>query len=79
MKRITEEKMSNITRAIQKKCHLMNSSDKLREHGDWSPVSSHLIIFMSADIMASLCGVYVRVRLSDFSDETTRPRDMLFF
>ena len=30
----------------------------------------------SADIMASLCGVYVRV--SDFSSETTRPRDMLF-
>ena len=30
----------------------------------------------SADILASLCGMYVRV--SYFSDETTRPRDMLF-
>ena len=31
--------------------------------------------------MSSLCGVdvRVRVRVSDFSDETTRPRDMLFF
>ena len=29
--------------------------------------------------MASLCGVDVHVRVSDFSDETTRPRDMLFF
>ena len=33
---------------------------------------------MSADIMSSLCGVDVRVCVSDFSDETTRPRDMLF-
>ena len=33
----------------------------------------------SADIMLSLCGVGVRVRVSDFSSETTRPRDMLFF
>ena len=32
-------------------------------------------LFMSADLMASLCGVGVR----DFSSETTRPRDMLFF
>ena len=32
-----------------------------------------LYIFMS-----SLCGVYVCVCVSDFSDETTRPRDMLF-
>ena len=31
--------------------------------------------------MASFCGVDVRVHVlvSDFSDETTRPRDMLFF
>ena len=28
---------------------------------------------------SSLCGVYVRIRVSDFSDETTRPRDMLVF
>ena len=34
-------------------------------------------VFMSADIMASLCGV--RVCVNNFSDETTRPRDMLFF
>ena len=33
----------------------------------------------SVDIMALLCGVDVHVRMSDFSDETTRPRDMLFF
>ena len=32
---------------------------------------------MSADL-ASLCCVYVRVRVSDFS-ETSRPRDILFF
>ena len=31
---------------------------------------------MSADIMASLCGVLVPV---NFSSKTTRPRDMLFF
>ena len=28
--------------------------------------------------MLSLCGMYVRVCVSSFSDETTRPRDMLF-
>ena len=33
---------------------------------------------MSADIMSSLCGVGVRVRVNKFS-KTTRPRDMLFF
>ena len=32
----------------------------------------------SADIMTSLCGVCLRVRVSDFSSESTRPRDMLF-
>ena len=32
----------------------------------------------SDDIMASLCGMDVRVCVSDFS-KTTRPRDMLFF
>ena len=37
------------------------------------------LTYQSAGIMASLCGVYVRVRVSDFSDETTRPRDMLLF
>ena len=33
-------------------------------------------MFMSADIMSSLCGVVVHV---NFSSKTTRPRDMLFF
>ena len=36
-------------------------------------------IFMSADIMSSLCGVGVRVRVNNFFSKTTRPRDMLFF
>ena len=31
----------------------------------------------SADIMSSLCGVGVRVRVNNFS-KTTRPRDVLF-
>ena len=34
---------------------------------------------MSADIMSSLCGVGVRVRVNNFFSKTTRPRDMLFF
>ena len=33
----------------------------------------------SADIMLSLCGVGVRVRVNNFSSKTTRPRDVLFF
>ena len=33
----------------------------------------------SADIMSSLCGVGVRVRVNNFSSKTTRPRDVLFF
>ena len=32
----------------------------------------------SADIMSSLCGVGVRVRVNNFFSKTTRPRDMLF-
>ena len=32
---------------------------------------------ISADIMASLCDV--RVHVNNFSSNTTRPRDMLFF
>ena len=38
-------------------------------------------IFMSADIMSSLCGVgvHVRVHVNNFFSKTTRPRDMLFF
>ena len=42
-----------------------------------------LAIFMSADIMSSLCGVGARVRVcvrvNNFSSKTTRPRDVLFF
>ena len=33
----------------------------------------------SADIMSSLCGLGVRVRVNNFFSKTTRPRDMLFF
>ena len=35
----------------------------------------------SADIISSLCGVgvHVRVRVNNFSSKTTRPRDVLFF
>ena len=33
----------------------------------------------SADIMSSLCGVGVRVRVNNFFSKTTRPREMLFF
>ena len=33
----------------------------------------------SADIMSSLCGMGVRVRVNNFFSKTTRPRDMLFF
>ena len=36
-------------------------------------------IFKSADIMSSLCGVGVRIRVNNFFSKTTRPRDMLFF
>ena len=32
----------------------------------------------SADIMSSLCGVGVRVRVNNFFSKTTRPRDMLY-
>ena len=34
---------------------------------------------LSADIISSLCGVGVRVRVNNFFSKTTRPRDMLFF
>ena len=30
-------------------------------------------------LMSSLCGVGVRVRVNNFFSKTTRPRDMLFF
>ena len=32
---------------------------------------------MSADFMASLCGVRIRVRVDNLSFKSTRPRDML--
>ena len=45
------------------------------------PYMTFIAIFMSADIMASLCSVRVcvRVRVTNFFSKTTRPRDMLFF
>ena len=48
-------------------------------------VANFLTLFLcqltcqSADIMLSLCGVGVRVRVNNFFSKTTRPRDMLFF
>ena len=33
----------------------------------------------SADIISSLCGVGIRVRVNNFFSKTTRPRDMLLF
>ena len=49
--------------------------------GVW--VSLMLFLFQltcqSADIISSLCGVGVRVRVNNFFSKTTRPRDMLFF
>ena len=33
----------------------------------------------SADIMSSLCGVGISVRVNNFSSKNTRPRDVLFF
>ena len=50
-----------------------------------SPLGSGVLHFLcqltcqSADIMSSLCGVGVRVRVNNFFSKTTRPRDMLFF
>ena len=45
------------------------------------PISSFLcqLTCQSADIMSSVCGVGVRVRVNNFFSKTTRPRDMLFF
>ena len=37
------------------------------------------LTYQSADIMSSLCGVGVRVRVNNFFSKTTRPRDMMFF
>ena len=34
---------------------------------------------LSADIMASLCGVCIRIHVNNFYSKTKRPRDMLFF
>ena len=56
-------------------------------HAVWLYKPRHLLAFLcqltcqSADIMSSLCGVgvRVRVRVNNFFSKTTRPRDMLFF
>ena len=45
----------------------------------FSGYQNEQMVFMSADIMSSLCGVGVRVRVNNFLSKTTRPRDMLFF
>ena len=52
-------------------------SGKLRNDGTFL---CHLTC-QSADVMSSLCGVgvRVRVRVNNFSSKTTRPRDVLFF
>ena len=36
-------------------------------------------LFMSADIMSSLCVMGVRIHMNNFCSKTTKPRDMLFF
>ena len=47
---------------------------------NWQPMEFLCqLTCQSADIMSSLCGVGVRVRVNNFSSETTRPRDVLFF
>ena len=43
-------------------------------HNKANAVLINIYVFMS-----SLCGVGVRVRVSNFFSKTTRPRDMLFF
>ena len=48
----------------------------------WNNLFSYFLCQLtcqSADIMSSLCGVGVRVRVNNFSSKTTRPRDVLFF
>ena len=37
-----------------------------------------ILFNIHAVFMSSLCGMYVRVYVSDFSSKNTRPRDMLF-
>ena len=62
--------MSNVLIYLPSHSFLFDFGD-VAEVGHWS------IVFMSADIMSSLCGVGVRV--NNFSSKTTRPRDVLFF
>ena len=69
--------------------HSFLESEGLR--GDFSlnrfSLVSNIVQFLcqltcqSADIMSSLCGVGVRIRIrvNNFFSKTTRPRDMLFF
>ena len=46
---------------------------------NWKPMEFLCqLTCQSADIMSSLCGVGVRVRVNNFSSKTTRPRDVLF-
>ena len=85
---ILPQLLRDISRLFQKKFNSYLSSKSLSQCGIYSV--QHLcgvglangygmMIFMSADIMASLCGVGIRVCVNDFSSETTRPRDMMFF
>ena len=55
---------------------------KLYPVSNWEPMEFLCqLTCQSADIMSSLCGVgvRVRVRVNNFFSKTTRPRDMLFF
>ena len=78
---------------INRKRHLGNTSISLIISGN-IPIEDRIPPFIfeippflcqltcqSADIMSSLCGVgvRVRVRVNNFFSKTTRPRDMLFF
>ena len=66
--RVISSKFS--THRVPKKCTIGNFQKCFL-----SPKMAAILNFQSADSMASLCGVDVR----NFSDETTRPKDMLFF
>ena len=58
---------------------MMNSSAVNDIFGFIIPSFLCQLTCQSADIMSSLCGVGVRVRVNNFSSKTTRPRDVLFF
>ena len=59
--------------------NICNFSQKLTENTTFLVMYTHHFFIpaddLSADIMASLC----RVRVNNFSDETARPRGVLFF